>query len=90
MFLFAKSKCKFLFNNFNFFKIIFKIKINFKNSNNFLPNNNSTNKKLQFVTLFTMKIEQLIASILRCDLNRVYKILKQLENGNLYIFFKKK
>ncbi|RNA07304.1 E3 ubiquitin- ligase UBR5-like, partial [Brachionus plicatilis] len=37
-------------------------------------------KKIHFVTLFSMKIEQLMASILRCDLNRVFKILRQLEN----------
>lgn len=34
-----------------------------------------------------MKIEQLMASILRSDLNRVIKILRQLENGIFFLLF---
>lgn len=36
-------------------------------------------KKLQCVTFFSMRMEQLMASIFRCDLNRVIKIIRQLE-----------
>ena len=47
-------------------------------NNKNLPNNSS--KKLQFVTLFTMKVEQIMACIFRSDLNKVNKILRQIEN----------
>jgi E3 ubiquitin-protein ligase EDD1 len=42
-------------------------------------NTNSTSTKLNYVTLFSMRIERLIASILRCDLNSVNSILAQIE-----------
>ena len=42
--------------------------------------NNATNKKL-LVTLFSMRIENLITNIFRCDYEKVNLILKKLETG---------
>lgn len=41
--------------------------------------NKQTVRKLQCVTFFAMRMEQLMASIFRCDYNRVVKIIRQLE-----------
>jgi hypothetical protein len=45
----------------------------------------NNNRKLDIVTLFAMKVQQLMTCILRADVNKVTKILKQLEDGNYLI-----
>jgi hypothetical protein len=57
-------------------------KYNNINSNSALP------KSLNFVSLFSMKIERLMTSILRADLSKVTKILRQLEKGKFLLSMK--
>ena len=42
---------------------------------------------MQFVSFFAMKMEQLMTSIFRYELNRVTRILRQLEFGKFQIYF---